>query len=415
MAPERRNRVREDPPESSPPPIPPGKKGRGRAAARSESGPRDVTRHILIPVQLMLWGKAAGRCEFAGCNKPLWKSSVTQEQVNIAQKAHIYAFSSDGPRGNRGIPKEKLNDLENLMLVCHECHEKMDQRKDGGRYTVAVLQAMKARHERRIDLAAGIGEEMGSHLLLYGANVGAHSSPLKYADAAGALFPERYPAADLAIELGLVNSAAQDRDAAFWTVEANNLTTLFEKRVRERLMTGSVNHLSIFALAPQPLLILLGSLLTDIPRADVYQLHREPAGWAWPPSASPVPFEVREPAPGEGPPALVLSLSATVTDDRITAVLGPDARIWAVTVPGPHNDFLKSRVQLSDFRALVRPLLDRIKARHGQNTPLHIFPAAPVSVAVELGRIRMPKADMPWRVFDQVNALGGFVPALSIP
>lgn len=363
----------------------------------------------------MLWGKAAGRCEFSGCNKPLWKSSVTQEQVNIAQKAHIYAFSSDGPRGNRGIPREKLNDLDNLMLVCHECHEKMDKEKDGGRYTVAVLQAMKARHERRVEIVTGIGEDKGSSVLLYGANIGAHSSPLRFADAARALFPERYPADDRAIELGLVNSAGQDRDVAFWLVESKNLVTLFEKRVRERLATGEVEYLSIFALAPQPLLVLLGTLLTDIPRADVFQLHREPVGWGWPAAASPATFEVQEPEPSGGPAALVLSLSATITDDRITTVIGRDARIWTVTIPSPHNDFMKSRGQLADFRTLMRPLLDRIKVRHGQNTPLHIFPAAPVSVAVELGRVRMPKADMPWRIYDQVNALGGFVPAFSIP
>lgn len=376
--------------------------------------PREV-RDINPVIQRMLWGKAAGRCEFAGCNKSLWKSSVTQEQVNIAQKAHIYAFSSDGPRGNRGVPRAKLNDLQNLMLVCHMCHEKIDKDKDGGRYSVAILQAMKARHERRIELVTGIAEDKASHVMLYGANIGNHSSPLHFQDAARSLFPERYPADDRAIELGLVNSAAQDRDAAFWSVESHNLITLFDKRVRERLVTGEVTHLSIFALAPQPLLILLGTLLTDIPRAEVFQLHREPAGWGWPSSASPSPFTVQEPALGDGPPALALSLSATITDDRIVSVLGQDARIWNVTIANPNNDFLKSRDQLAAFRALMRPLLDRIKARHGQNTPLHVFPTVSVSVAVELGRVRMPKADMPWRIYDQVNSRGGFVPALSIP
>ena len=108
--------------------------------------PKDVTRHIKPHVQLMLWGKAGGRCEFAGCNKPLWKSSVTQEDVNIAQKAHIYSFSPDGPRGNRDITAKMLNALMNLLLVCHECHEKIDKEKDGGRYTVTLLQEMKAQH-----------------------------------------------------------------------------------------------------------------------------------------------------------------------------------------------------------------------------------------------------------------------------
>jgi hypothetical protein len=111
---------------------------------------------------------------------------------------------------------------------------------------------------------------------------------------------------------------------------------------------------------------------------------------------------------------LVLSLSASITSDRIESVLGPGVSIWTVTIPKPHNDFVKSREQLASFRSLVRPLLDQIKALHGQNTPLHIFPAAPLSIAVELGRVRMPKADMPWRIYDQV-AERGFVPALSIP
>jgi hypothetical protein len=50
----------------------------------------------------------------------------------------------------------------------------------------------------------------------------------------------------------------------------------------------------------------------------------------------------------------------------------------------------------------------------GQKTILHVFPAASVSSAIELGRVRMPKADMPWLIYDQINARGGFVPALSI-
>jgi hypothetical protein len=110
----------------------------------------------------------------------------------------------------------------------------------------------------------------------------------------------------------------------------------------------------------------------------------------------------------------VLALSATVTTDRITSILGSDASIWTVTVSAPHKEIVKCRNQLSHMRALLRQLFDEIKAIHGQTTLLHVFPAMPVSLAVEFGRARSPKADMPWRVYDQVNALGGFVPALEI-
>jgi hypothetical protein len=180
------------------------------------------------------------------------------------------------------------------------------------------------------------------------------------------------------------------------------------------LASGDVSHLSIFALAPQPLLVLLGSLLTDIPKADVFQLHREPAGWSWPATRKVPAFEISEPRDFVGPAALVLSLSASITHDRIASVLGDDASVWTVTIPKPNNDFTKSRSQLAVFRMVMKPLFDRIKARHGQSAQLHVFPAASASVAVELGRIRMPKADMPWTIYDQVNHRGGFISALSI-
>src|SRR3972149_4692177 len=119
--------------------------------------PRKVrSREISEPVQRMLWARAAGRCEFAGCNTPLWKSSVTQETVNKAQKSHIYSFRDKGPRGNEGVPDEAINDLDNLMLVCHECHQKIDNKRDGGRYTAELLQAWKKDHERRVGVVRGI-------------------------------------------------------------------------------------------------------------------------------------------------------------------------------------------------------------------------------------------------------------------
>jgi len=99
---------------------------------------KKVTRKLNEGVSCRLWGRAAGRCEFDGHNKPLWKSSVTQESVNIAQRAHIYSFSEDGPRGHGGLADEEINDIANLMLVCHECHKKLDDKKDGGRYTAKL-------------------------------------------------------------------------------------------------------------------------------------------------------------------------------------------------------------------------------------------------------------------------------------
>jgi hypothetical protein len=389
-----------------------------RGAVREHAGlvsAREVSRSIPFPVQCLLWGRAAGRCEFRGCNQPLWKSGVTQEQVNIAQKAHIYSFASHGPRGNAGVQESGLHNLSNLMLVCHVCHRKIDQRRDGGRYPVVLLLQMKEEHERRIEQASAIAPEKSSHVLLYGANIGDHSSPLNYMDAAAALFPQRYPAAERAIELSVHNSAVGDRDEAFWENEAFELRRKFDRQVRARVSEGDIRHLSVFAIAPQPLLILLGSLLGDIVPADVYQRHREPTTWKWHAEVETPSFRIQRPSSVTGKPALVFEVSATVTEDRVRQVLGESASIWSIGVPSPHNDVVKSNRQKGEFRTIVRTVFDQIKAVHGQTEVLHIFPAMPISLAVELGRVRMPKADMPWALYDQINARGGFVRTLSIP
>ncbi len=375
-----------------------------------------ASRDIKPSVRCMLWGRSAARCEFSGCNRPLSRSPVTQEQVNIAEAAHIYAFSTQGPRGNDLIENDKLNEVDNLMLVCADCHKTMDNEPDGGRYTVELLKKWKQQHEARVEIVTGVDPKKSSHVLLYGANIGDHSSPLNFADAAQALFPHRYPADGRAIELSTSNSSFRDRDAAFWAIESERLKSVFGRKVFDRVDLAEIQHLSVFGLAPQPLLILLGTLIGDITPADVYQRHREPVQtWEWPDSSECQTFQIKRPPRFDGTPALVLGLSASITRDRIESMLGPNVSIWNVQVPNPSTSHIRSRGDLSSFRALMGPLFDEIKSIHGQATPLHIFPAASVSVTIELGRLRMPKALTPWIIYDQVNEQNGFIRAITIP
>lgn len=190
---------------------------------------------------------------------------------------------------------------------------------------------------------------------------------------------------------------------------------MVNQQVKPRLRPGDIEHLSIFAVAPQPLLVLLGYLLCDVNyNASVYQLHREPPGWAWQDHPAGFAYDVHRPNGATGQPALVLALSAPVADERVTAKIGNDAAIWRVTIPQQNNDYLKSAQQLQQFRELIRPLLDEIKNRYPAGTLLNVFPAAPVSVCVELGRAIQPKAHMPLRLWDENKDLGGFVHAIDI-
>lgn len=364
-------------------------------------------------VQNLLWGRAAGRCQF--CNRGLTRSPATQETRNLAEKAHIYAFSRCGPRADDAWPVELLNDVDNLLLVCHDCHVTIDRGDGPERYTAERLTEMKRRHEQRIEIATGITPSQASHVLTYGTFVGAHQALPTFQAAAAALFPRRVPATATVIELGVRTGSQRDHDDTFWLEQRRELTYQFDRQVGTPVERGEISHLSVFALAPQPLLIQLGVLLGDIMPVDTYQRHREPAGWEWPADAGThTEFAVSEPPAGGRVPALVLSVSATVTADRVTRVVGDDVAIWDVRVPKPHNDVVKTRAMLVDFRQTMRGLLDRIKARYGDRTPVHVFPALPVTLAIELGRIRMPKADTPWELYDEQQSRGGFVRAFTL-
>jgi hypothetical protein len=111
--------------------------------------------------------------------------------------------------------------------------------------------------------------------------------------------------------------------------------------------------------------------------------------------------------------ALALALSAKVNDERVIDVLGQDVSIWAIEASSPHNDVMRRTADLAEFRRLPRSTFNEIKAAHGEHAVIHVFPALPVSAAVEVGRAWMPKADLPMVIYDQ-NRRHGFMETFSI-
>ena len=364
-------------------------------------------------VKIRLWGKAGGRCEYEGCNEQLYLDSLTQYEFNAAYIAHIIADSPKGPRGHETLSKELATDISNLMLMCDKHHRLIDIEDEVG-HPVERLVEMKKKHELRIEMVTSIQEDKQSHVLFYGANIGEHASPIKWRDTTIAMLPMRYPAEKPPIELSLKNSSFHDDQDFYWRIESQHLKTQFNDKVKRRLELGDINHLSVFALAPQPLLILLGTLISDIYPTDVYQLQREPQTWKWQEKSEDMEFIVNEPVINNGKVAINLSLSASIDNSRITKILGDDISIWTITIPYPHNDFLKGSFQLSKFRATLRKVFNKIKLKHGQDKVIHIFPAAPIAATIELGRIWMPKADLPLSIYDENRQNGGFQYTFSV-
>lgn len=370
------------------------------------------TAYISNKIKTRLWALSAGRCEYRGCNEELWRDSLTMSVMNNAYVAHIIADSEDGPRGNYENSSQLRAEISNLMLLCPRHHKLIDV-DAVAEHPIDLLMKMKWEHEERIQRTTSMQPNMQSHILFYGSKIGLQNVPLNIRESSLSIMPY-YPASDRPIEIGMKNDVFVDSTPEYWMIQEKQLVQAFAQTVTPIRDNHAVQHFSVFALAPQPLLIKLGTLLGDIYAADVFQRHREPSTWTWQGSSTVSDFEFFEPINKSGTPVLVFSLSGTIVDERITEILGDDSSIWRISIPNPNNDFLKTRVLLSKFRTICRTALDKIKVTHGQNAVLHLFPAMPVSAAVELGRIWMPKADIPMIIYDQNSASGGFIQTITI-
>ena len=361
----------------------------------------------------LLWVKSGGRCQYRGCNRSLTQDILTKRNFNQAYIAHIVADVPGGPRGDVVRSPLLSDNISNLMLLC-DTHHRLIDRADVDGNSETLLLAMKKEHEDRIENVTAIAPNMQSHILTYKANVGVFTPEMSYQTVSQFLLPTYYPAIADTIDLSLSNSIQRDKDAAFWTTEIANLEAQFDRKLFQKFTKGEIQHLSVFAFAPIPLLIKLGTLLNDIYKSNIQQKVRNPDTWNLDDETTEIKYIVIEPVPKHKTVALNISLSATITNDRITEVLSDECDIYTITIEKPFNDYLKSKKHLADFSISTRQLFNQIKSQYGAQTPIHIFPAMPISAAVELGKVWMPKADMPLYIYDENTANSGFVKAVEI-
>jgi len=367
------------------------------------------TRTLTEPTRRIVWAKSAGRCQFQNCNEPLIGHLIAGNRgANKGYVAHIIADSSKGPRGDEKLSAQLANKPDNVMLLCDPCHREIDK-ENPDKYSADLLREMKREHEEWVQTVLSSGPESRSHILQFSATIGTNRTAVPIDECTRAIMPQKTPASATAIEIKVRGTHFADDDPDYWSLEIGNLRHQIEaQQIKHRIEKGEIRHLSVFGLAPMPLLIEFGRLLSDISAVTVYQLHREPQGqgWKWAEDEPPVNFQVNQGKPGPQRVALKLAISASIDDSRVTSVLGDDISIWEVTCPSPHNDVMRREVDLSSYRRLIWQTLEQIKEKHGLEAKLSIFPAIPVSCAIELGRVWQPKAHLAFDIFDQSGPNG---------
>lgn len=374
---------------------------------------------IPAKAQQQVWLRAGGRCEYPGCNEPLWKDSLTLRVMNRAYLAHIIADRPDGPRGHPVLSEQLKADPENIMLLC-DAHHRLVDKVDVAGHPVELLRQYKKEHEERIERQTAIQTNRRTHILLLGTRIKDRQGLVNFEQACEAVLPERYPADETGIRLDLAGNQISEDDPEFWDQTAKYV----ERRLRPYLDSDEgpggkpLNHLSVFALAPIPALIAFGKQLGDVVSADVYQRHRSTNDWRWSElEDDEFDYIIHRPERDGAPAtrvALNLSLSGTIHPAEIERALGSPVPTYTLTLARPNRDFLRAKEQLELFRNEWHRLLSEIRGDHGEECEIHLFSAIPCSVAVEIGRSLLPKSDPHLVVYDHDKERGGFVRAVVV-
>ena len=375
-------------------------------------------RRTALPQRVVayVWARAAGRCEFLGCNEALWKDVLTQKEANVAKLAHIIAASPDGPRGDPILSPKLAKEASNIMLLCSRHHDLVDDRRLETTYTVEVLRGYKQRHEERVERLTAIDETRRSVMLAVHIPVGdqpLNSDPTEIDLAMAA--ENLYPDDQRKVFVDLNGMLGRDRDDSFWSEARAALRERLAQQLRAAEHNGAVPHLSVFGFGPIPLMIELGYLLDEKRSCAVFNRHRDPKGWRWPRGERRISqFRIAGPEDGvlADEVALVLSITSRVQRSAMHTIVAPHMPTVEVDCVDPALDGLRSPEELVEFSAASRTAMEKVHRMGAQR--VHVFSAVPVAAAVEFGRAIQKKLHPKMVLYDYHAGAAGWRAAFAL-
>lgn len=360
----------------------------------------------------MLWGMSAGRCEL--CNRLLYMDSTFGIIDNFAEQAHIHAVSKNGPRFKEDMSDKECNDVNNLMLLCQEHHKMVDDSPED--FQSDLLIEKKRIHEERIRKVSDIIDEQSTSMVAYFSNIDGiqitHEATLfRQALLKAGLLPKQNNPINLSS-----HSVRYQPNQDYYLSKAKELDSAFKEYFEP--IFKKEDAVALFSLAPQPLLIKLGTLINDQYNVRVFQCHRTGHKWAWKDCNDSKEYQLLKVDEKNETDAdsvgLNISLSADISTKRIRHILHPDSPIFKITINEPNRYFVTNENISNDFVKCFRTAMEQIKNQYPKCKTIHLFPAMPVSLAVQLGMDYMPKADLPIVIYDEVKELGGFIETITI-
>lgn len=368
---------------------------------------KNISREIKSTTERMLWGVSAGICEFSGCTNKLYSHHITKEKVNLSEKAHIYAFSAGGKRPSLLRFSQKINDIDNLMLVCERCHKLIDSEETN--YSAEQLLDMKKEHEGRIAELVSIKPDLQSEIIIYNANIANGAIKISDYAAKSAIIPEYYPARENPINFSPELSLF-DNETNYWLIMEKHLEQQwiqYEPTIRNK-------HISLFAVAPQPLLFRLGTLINRNYSVNVRQSQGTINNWKWrcDKQTAKIDTQIIDANDKNAEPIITFELTAKLSIDELREEFG-EGTIYRITTSSCSSEIIKSVSDLGAVISEYRNALNTIRENYGQNVKIKVIPIAPVSVSIEAGRQTM-KGDPEMTIYDRNYITKKWAPAITL-
>lgn len=99
---------------------------------------------IKLDVMKALLARTGNKCAMQNCDHPLFNDN----NLFVAQLAHIEAVSPKWKRYNPQQTNEERNSYDNLLFLCYRHHKEIDSNEA---YTVEVLKKIKTSHELKFN------------------------------------------------------------------------------------------------------------------------------------------------------------------------------------------------------------------------------------------------------------------------
>jgi 5-methylcytosine-specific restriction endonuclease McrA len=360
--------------------------------------------------RIRVWAKAAGRCVL--CATYLLDGADSfWHAIPVGQIAHIVGAASgkNAPRGKSGLDANERASEENLLLLCYRCHKRIDDKAYRNRYTVEFLTEKKHLHERRVREVTDFATLRPTSVVTVSSDIRGTAAPVSLAQVAEALRSEGYTGMgddtrNGAFTLHLPGNA---NDGWAWDAHRTDLDRL-AARVAEAATAGNIETVSVFALAPIPSLVYLGSKLDDKTETRLFRRKRTDAvtAWAWDDEIPTPTFNiVLTPSPAPADEATVIvELSSPVKESRLPSSLTSLPRVTiSPTGEMPHPELISTRAAMEEFARAWREALARIENDLPDARTLHLVASASAPAAIAMGRHRMRSAQPKMIVYQLTN------------